>query len=351
MSRVSQADLDLVLQHTGDMWQTLRGQRLFMTGGTGFFGCWLVETFLAANHHFDLGAQAWVLTRDPEAFSRKAPHLAEDDSIVLHRGDVRDFAFPQGAFSHVIHAATPSGSTINQDDPLLMVDIVVQGTRRMLDFAVTCGAKSFLLTSSGAVYGKQPADLENVSEDYLGGPDTMNPYSAYAEGKRMAELLCATYHQRHGLATKIARCFAFVGPHLPLDLHYAVGNFIRDALSDQPIEIQGDGTPGRSYLYAADLAVWLWTILFRGQSNRPYNVGAEKGISIAELARAVASQINPKLAVTIAKTPAPGSRPQRYVPDTSRAQRELGLAVWTPLDQAIEKTSQWHRSVSAAWHG
>ena len=89
-------------------------------------------------------------------------------------------------------------------------------TRRALEFSVECGAKKFLLTSSGAVYGKQPATLVRVGEDYAGGPDVSNPQSAYGEGKRISELLCSIYSRQHGLEAKIARCFAFVGGIPPI---------------------------------------------------------------------------------------------------------------------------------------
>jgi nucleoside-diphosphate-sugar epimerase len=333
-----------VLAHTRDDWEELRGRRLFLTGGTGFFGTWLVESFLWANQKLDLASQLVVLSRDPAAFLRKRPKMADLAGLGFHAGDVATFEFPQGPFSHVIHAATPASASLNAEAPLAMVDTIVAGTRRTLDFARSCGAKKFLLTSSGAVYGRQPADLVHVPEDYPGGPDVLDPASAYGEGKRLAELLCCLYARLYGIRARISRGFAFVGPYLPLDAHFAVGNFIRDALDGRAIAVGGDGTPLRSYLYAADLAIWLWTILFKGVSCRAYNTGSDAEISIAELARTVAAALSPASEVRIARPASAGQPRQVYVPATSRARNELGLAVHVPLAEAIERTGRWYRA-------
>jgi dTDP-glucose 4,6-dehydratase len=342
------ADLDHVLLRTRPLWEELRGKRLFVTGGTGFFGCWLLETFAWANERLGLGAEMIVLTRNLEAFRKKAPHLAARADIQFQIGDVRDFAFPAGPFSHVIHAATEASEKLNNEDPGLMLETIVAGTRRALDFAARSGVKKFLLTSSGAVYGPQPPVLTHVAEEYAGAPDVSNPRSAYGEGKRLSELMCAITGPRHGIETKIARCFAFVGPYLPLDAHFAIGNFIRDAMSGGPIRVNGDGTPFRSYLYAADLAAWLWTILLRGANNRPYNVGSSQAVTIAETAAAVSRALGENTLVTIAQKAAPGQLAKRYVPNISRAAGELQLDQWTQLDEAIRATAQWHRQIRAA---
>ena len=326
-------DLNFILAATRQSWEGLRGERLFLTGGTGFFGCWLLESFVWANDQLDLGATAVVLTRNPGAFARKVPHLAAHPAVRLHPGNVRDFDYPAGPFARIIHAANDSHAAL---------DTIVQGTRRVLEFARQCGTREVLLTSSGAVYGTQPAKLLHLPEGYPGRPAPTAPASLYSQGKWLAEVLCMLHNTRYGLRAKIARCFAFVGPYLPLGANFAVGNFLRDGLSGGPIRVQGDGTPYRSYLYAADLAVWLWTILDRGQPGRPYNVGAEEAINIGDLARLVAGQFRPAPEVEIALSPTPGVPAPRYVPATTRAREELGLHAATGLVEALRKTLAWH---------
>ena len=285
MQPIAPTDLDHILAHTKSVWHELRGARLFVTGGTGFIGSWLLESFVWACDSLALDATMTVLTRSPEAFRARAPHLADHPAIRLLRGDVRSFEYPPGRFSHVIHAASDATPELCRERPLLVLDTLVDGTRRVLDFAVTASARRFLLTSSGAIYGPQPPDLKRMPETWNSAPDPALPSSVYGEGKRMAELLCSIYHQAHGLDCLIARCFTFVGPGLPLDAHFAIGNFLNDCTHARPIRVNGDGTPYRSYLYAADLAIWLWTILVRGESDRPYNVGSECELSIAETAQ------------------------------------------------------------------
>ena len=354
MKTLPEADLAHVLAHTTGVWEGVRGLNVFVTGGTGFFGRWILESFAFANERLSLGAHMTVLTRDPVGIAARAPALAAYGGIRFVQGDVRHLdrgrILPQlpvghsGEFPLMIHAATESGSTLGKDDPLAMFDTIVGGTRAALEFAVGSGTKRFLLTSSGAVYGRQPSEITHVPESYAGGPESMHTSSAYGEGKRAAELLCACYHERHpGLEPVIARCFAFVGPFLPLDAHFAIGNFIRDALRGGPIAIGGDGTPYRSYLHAADLAIWLWTLLLRGKPNQPYNVGSVEDVTILELASTVAGCFPKRIDVNLARQPVPGVPPSRYVPATGLA-AELGLAALIPLKEAISRTAAWHSS-------
>lgn len=335
-----QGDLENILTRTEPLWQDLRGGRVLVTGATGLFGCWLLESFAWANRRLSLGAQAVALARHPGALVQKAPHLASDPAIALHAADVRYGDFPAGEFSHVIHAATAASAQLNQDSPLLMFDTIVEGTRRILNAAVAQSTSRFLFVSSGAVYGIQPSHLTHVGESFAGAPDSLDRKSAYAEGKRTAEMLCALSVNSH-FAVTIARCFAFVGPYMQLDAHFAIGNFISDALRGETIRVMGDGSPFRSYLYASDLAVWLWTLLFRGKSGQAYNVGSEEALTIAAIANAVAAAVPRGLGVRVAANCKPNAPAHRYVPSTARARNELGLKAEIPLHEAIRRTYDW----------
>jgi len=337
-------DLDYVVERVGAQWDALRGARLFVTGGTGFVGRWMLESFARANERLSLGAELVALSRDPARFAFKAPHLAEGAGITLFAGDMRAFDPPAGAFTHVLHMATETDVELSARQPSLEFETAVEGTRRILGLARERGAEKVLYTSSGAVYGKQPADLERVPEDAAIAPPAHDARSAYAHGKRAAEFVCAAEVIESGLHVSIARLFAFVGPHLPMDAGYAVGNFIRDALAGETIKISGDGTPLRSYLYAADLAWWLWTVLLSGEAGRPYNVGSDAETSIIELARTVGRVINGETDVTVAGTPVPGVPPARYIPDVSRARHELGLDARVSLEDGIRRTAAWSRT-------
>ena len=336
-------DLEHILNHTQDIWENFRDSRIFITGGTGFFGCWLLESFAWANYKLQLNAEAVILTRNKEGFLNKAPHLASNPAIKFHTGDVRDFKFPEYAFSHIIHAATDTSWKLKKENPLLLYNSIYEGTKRVLEFAVHCKAKNLLFISSGAVYGKQPYSVAHISEEYNGSPSTVDLGSAYGIGKRSAEHLCLLYSKKFGISIKIARCFSFIGPYLPLDGNYAIGNFIANGLSEEQIEVKGDGTPFRSYLYAADLAIWLWIILIKGKSCHPYNVGSGNEITITELATTIAKCFNSRQGIKISKLSKKNIEIERYVPAIDRAQKELGLKEYIALIDSIKRTIKWHK--------
>ncbi len=334
-------DLEHIIKYAGDVLEEFRDKKIFITGGTGFFGIWILETLAWANAKLNLNIEAVVLTRNIANFKKKALHIVNNKSFSFIEEDVKKFKYPKQKFNYVIHAAADTVIKYANINSILAFNDIVEGTRHVLDFAVSCKANNILYVSSGAVYGKQPYNLSHIPEDYMGAPDLTSLNSVYAEGKRTAEMLCTLYSNKYNLPIKIARCFAFVGPYLPLDKHFAIGNFILDLIENKHIIIKGDGTPVRSYLYISDLVIWLLTILIKGKNCYPYNVGSEEEVSIEKLAKIIAKFAKIPLDIEIKTRKSNLNIIDRYVPSTKRAQDELKLKQVVDLESGIYKTKRF----------
>ena len=338
---IVQVDIECIFKIVGNDLTRLQGKRVLITGGTGFIGTWLLETLSWLNKNSNQPCRVYVPTRNPEAFARKAPHLAANSEIVLLPGDIANFKYPDDECNFIIHAAAPAEPRALIHDSLGVAETIVRGTRRVLELATQKNIEGFLFVSSGAVYGVQPPDLERIPEDYLGAPDVTNIRSAYGEAKRYAEMLCTLYHQRHGLPIHIARPFTFVGPYQDLNAGFAITDFMRDGLQGKPLTIHGDGTTVRSYCYAADLTAMLWKILLQSPVGRVYNVGSDESISILELANKVIAFLDTSVEVIVMSKPGIKSEPVRYVPDSNRGRSELGINIYTDINKAIQRTLLW----------
>ena len=318
--------------------------RMLLTGGTGFFGRALLR-YLSSGQGGQR-AQAYneviVLTRSPTKFLGSYPEFGGISWLKFCQGDITDLRSLEelsslGKLHRVIHAATDSTNTAKLN-PLQQLDQIVDGTRNILQIAVKHGCERFLLTSSGAVYGPQPPDMGQIIETNLGSPDPLLPSSTYGIGKRMAEHLCNIFNRTAQVEVVIARCFAFVGKDLPLDKHFAIGNFVREALWADEIVVKGDGSPLRTYLDQDDLSNWLLTLLEKGRPGEAYNVGSDEVVSIADLAHLVRDLIAPNKPVRILGKADPSHARNRYVPDIAKARRELGLNVTIPLTASIPRS-------------
>lgn len=307
-------DLEQVFEQVGELWEKFRDKRLFLTGGSGFFGSWLLETLLFADGRKHLGVKVWVLTRSLDRFRAKLPHLTGHPAVRLVEGRAEDFQFPGERMNFVIHSMVP--------DPGLPLEEMEQwfarGTQRLLELAVRDRSEGFLLCSTGAVY--QPQGRPLSEEDPLvplDGPLT------YGRIRRQVEEQCMEACQRHGIPLKIARGFAFVGPRLPENAGFAMADFLGDAAAGRPIRVKGDGQPVRSYLYAADMTAWLWAVFLCGEPGLPYNVGSPEGKPIREWAEAVA-QLRGGSVFCAGPN---GNSPERnfYVPQVGRVARLPGL--------------------------
>ena len=331
----------------------LNQSSLFISGGTGFFGRSLLRRITEINRHTDLKDLAvTVLTRNPDAFLKNYPEFSEEKWLKFCKGDILEglekISNEGKAYSHILHAA--ADSTLGPKmGSLERFEQICTGTKNVLDFAVKVKAKRFLLTSSGGAYGALPSNMESFQESYMGMADPLDPSNAYSVAKRLAEHLSSLYAKEHDLEVVVARCFAFVGPDLPLDAHFAIGNFIRDALKGGSIVINGDGTPMRSYLYQDDLADWLLALIERGESGAAYNVGSDQAISVLDLARLVKTTLSSTANIELmGSSDANGVIRNRYIPSIEKIKRELNVEITVPLSEAIKLSSQKHFKISKA---
>ena len=327
---------------------SLRGQRIFLAGATGFFGLWLLETICWANRELSANIQVVGLSRQTSPIDHLAPHLQQDRALTFIQGDISDFNFPDGHFDLIIHGATTSArETFNGEPAVRKFNTVVAGTQRILQFAQQSKPGRMLYLSSGAVYGNGARTGGLISESCNIAPAATESQAALGLGKLSAEFLCHEISRQAGLNMTIARCFSFYGPYLPIDIHYALGNFVADGIAGRPIRVNGNGAAVRSYLYISDLIVWLLAMAASQQPTVTYNVGSDQPLSILELANHIGQQFDQPVLVgsnTVDETP------DSYVPDITRIQRELDVACWTPLSEGIEKMASHIRSMPALYN-
>lgn len=312
--------------------------KLLVTGGTGFFGRALLRRWLDDEKHGKSLPEVTVLTRSPESFLQSHPEFSNKEWLSFHEGNILDFiSLPHNEFfTHILHGATES--TIGPSlQALQRYDEIVNGTRNILDYAVKMNVKRILLISSGGVYGPQPKSLEKIPESCLTIPDPLDSMSAYSMAKRASEHLCSLYRDRYGLESVIARCFSFVGKDLPLKAHFAIGNFIYDALYSPEIKVLGDGFPLRSYMNQNDLAEWLFCILDKGISGNVYNVGSDQPISISNLAHLVRDILSPSKTVVMKNVNSTFQGRNIYIPDISAIKTDLQLDLKVSLRESIEE--------------
>lgn len=320
----------------------LNGRRIFLTGGTGFVGKSLLDAFIVLHLEYRQEFEVLVLSRDPSRFLESNPRYANCPWLSFQRGDLMSCPLPADKFTDVIHAAADSHFSGSRVD---WVHQIVEGTRRVLDFAERSQVKRFLNISSGAVYGGPLGGGALIREDNLSAPSTENVASVYGQAKRLAEQLLTIYVNDRGLAGINARCFAFSGRYLPMSGAYALGNFVRDAIFSDAVRVKGTGSAVRSYLDAQDMAVALLLLLQKGDAGQSYNVGSSRAISILDLAHLVVDVLAPHQSVIVENSGAAISGAGHvYVPCTKKLE-SLGFVQETALEDSIRTMAHAYKSM------
>ena len=332
-------DIQGIVSRVANDIEFFNGKSVLVTGATGFFGWWLLSVLQQLNRRPDCSIKLYAVSRNPNLFLKKHPELQDD--ITFLKGDLRSFSLDGILIDYCFHMATTNASeTFNDEDQINKIDLLYLGTKNLMSELVKAGTKKILFTSSGVIYGALPTQ-EDYRESSLMAPATTEPSSALGEGKRLAEYVIAYYCKANNIHYNIARCFSFVGPHLPLDLHYAIGNFIYDALNEDSISVKGTGLDVRSYLYIADAISWLLKMMVSPAMGEIYNVGSSRSVSIKDLAVLVRDHLAPEKQVIVHNKIKTSDNFERsiYVPNTEKIVRTLSVDEWSSLDESILKTA------------
>lgn len=333
MNKIIEEDTNFIftqLKNIVDL-SKLNNSNILITGGTGLFGKSILDALIFMHNFYEF--KITVLSRNKNNFLFNYPKY-NLKFINFISGDIRNFDCKRQDFDYIIHAATPASAKLEEENPKEMYSVILEGTKNIIDIAKNMNVKKLLFTSSGAVYGEQYQSIKSFKEDYQGIPITY-----YGKAKKISENIFLNSN----INVSIARCFAVTGPYLNLNIHFAIGNFIKDAIENRDIIIKGDGRPLRSYLYTADLVIWLLAILLKSENKSIYNVGGRNGISIYDLAKKVSKQVNNYTGKVDILTKSNYNYPTpKYIPNNKKIIKELGVKENYTLDEAIKRTIEWN---------
>lgn len=333
ISKILLQDIDFIFNHLKELTDLslLNNKNIFITGGTGLFGKSILNTLIHIKKFFNF--KITLLTRDINNFLSNYPEY-NLDFINFIQGDIRYFKYDGTDFDYIIHTAAPASAKLEEENPEEMHSIILEGTKKIIELTKKMDIKKLLFTSSGAVYGKQPEELCNFNEEYEG-----NPITYYGKAKKISEQLLL----ESNINVTIARCFAFVGPYLNLDIHFAIGNFVKNVINNEDIVIKGDGRPLRTYLYTADLVIWLLTMLLNANNKSIYNVGSSNEISIYNLAKKVSNCVKGyNKDIKILTEPNYDMPAPKYIPNNTKIIKELNVKENFDLDNSIKRTINWN---------
>ena len=283
-------DVKEIYNSCKDVWSSLENSNLLIMGGTGFVGKWLVAT-LGYAQKMGKTFNITVLSRKPkrefELFNDAHFEIQwmQRDVAVGFEADIKSFNF-------IVNAATPSSALTGAIDPTYVYESITRGNSSVL-FSSKRNDLRYLFLSSGAV-----SQLEFEEPEFDGSSCLENHdhdlSSAYSHGKKFAEREISFARESYGLNSQVLRLYAFAGPGLPLDQHFAAGNFMRDALESNIIEIKGNPETQRSYMYPSDLAAHILRSLV-SNDVQTREVGSTEVITIAELAKLISSNVGKSL--------------------------------------------------------
>jgi dTDP-glucose 4,6-dehydratase len=306
--------------------------RYLVTGGAGFIGSHLCESFLNQGHQ--------VLCMDNYSTGAKenmAPFLKNPRFRFIDH-NVSRFIDVQEPLDYILHFASPASPVDYLELPIPTLKVGALGTHNTLGLAKAKNAV-YLLASTSEVYG-DPL-VRPQSEEYWGNVNPIGPRGVYDEAKRFAEAMTMAYHRYHGLNTRIVRIFNTYGPRMRLRDGRVVPNFIMQALKGDPLTVYGQGQQTRSFQYVDDLVAGLDKLL-KSDHHLPVNIGNPHEMTVLEFAKKIIELTHSKSEIVY--KPLPEDDPQVRQPDITKAKTILNWEPMVKLEEGLLKTIEYFRA-------
>ncbi len=308
-------------------------KKILITGGGGFLGSHLCERLLNEGHE--------IICLDNFFTGNKhnIVHLMSNPRFEVLRHDVTLPLFIE--VDEIYNLACPASPIHYQHDPVQTTKTCVHGAINMLGLAKRTGAK-IMQASTSEVYGDP--EIHPQVESYWGKVNPIGIRSCYDEGKRCAETLFLDYYRQHNLDIKIARIFNTYGPKMHADDGRVVSNFVVQALKGEDITIYGDGQQSRSFCYVDEMVDAFIRLMATGDDFiGPVNLGNPGEFTIRELAEKTLKMIGSKS--KLINEPLPEDDPRQRQPDITLAKEKLGWEPVITLDEGLEKTIEYFKTV------
>ena len=311
----------------------LNGKSILVTGSTGFVGRNLIS-FLSKTESFKQTNLRIVCSgRNSENLELVHP-IGEGFEHFVWDINTRARKVPK-SIDYVIHLAGEDRFLDSDLKRSRIMETSISGTANVLNLVDQVSAKKMLLASSGAVYAPREQPTNPFSEDEYSPSFNSSSADPYTVGKRTAERMCSDFSLIHGMNISIARLFTLIGPHFPIQRPFAIGDFVRMCLRNEPIVVRGSSNVVRSYQNVEDTSRWLLTILLSNHSDNLFNVGDDLPINIPDLARTVAAVCGNRHPIQFTHDKQREDVRNYYIPNIFKAQRNLGLKNNIPIEASI----------------
>ena len=305
--------------------------RIVITGGAGFLGSHLTDRCLAEGHE--------VVVVD-NLVTGNADNLAHIDSPKFSylQQNISDEITVDGDVDFVLNFASPASPVDYLELPIQTLKVGALGTHNALGFALAKGA-GLLMASTSEVYGDPLVHPQK--EDYWGNVNPIGYRGCYDEAKRFSEAIVMAYHRQHKMDTKIVRIFNTYGPRMRLRDGRIVPNFMRQALTGEPLTVYGDGSQTRSFCYVTDLVDGIYRLMLSDE-HLPTNIGNPTEFTVLDFAHKVIELSGSKSEIVF--EPLPQDDPKQRKPDISKAREVLGWEPKISLEDGLAKTLEYFQT-------